>query len=130
MPFTRRFLCLLALALLAGCGGRPKVLTVEEPGQPRTADRVTMLLEAPDRPHRTIALIRSPTGGVLVSLEDLKQMVREAAAEVGADAVILSFSSTVSPEWSVASQNGAATVTTSASEQLRIIGRAIVYSDR
>lgn len=119
-----------ALVVLSACGGRVQTLTVDAPRQARAVEEVEMLLDLPDREYRTVALIRSPTGGILVNLEDLKQMVREAAAEYGADAVVLGFESSANPEGRVSAGNDRVVATLSSSDELRVFGRAIVYTDR
>ena len=128
MPRVRRLLPLAVLIVLGACG--PKVLHVDDQERPaRAPEQVQLLLDAPDRPYRTIALIRSREEDLFRSMEDLKRQVRAAAARVGADAVILSLSS----------QSGVETITTTdaegnlsvgvgSSDDLRVFGRAIIFT--
>jgi hypothetical protein len=115
----------LALVLLAGCA-RPDVLAVEQPGPTRSADTVELLLDAPGRPYRTVAVIRSAPRNLFRDMERLKQDVREAAAAMGADAVILSLSAQEGSSGTGLTAEGTP-VSVSSSGELRVVGRAIVY---
>ena len=128
MPRARRLLPLLALLVLGACG--PKVLHVDDHDRPaRAPEQVQLLLDAPDRPYRTIALIRSREEDLFRNMEALKREVRAAAARVGADAVILSLSSQSGME-SVATTDaeGNLAVGVGSTDDLRVFGRAIIFT--
>jgi hypothetical protein len=86
----RGFRMLLLLPLLSGCA-RPSVLHVDHPAPARPAASLEVLLDMPERPFRTVAIIRSPHADLIRSVEKLKRQVIEKAAELGADAVVLSL---------------------------------------
>lgn len=119
---------LLAISALTACG-RQAVLAVEAPGPARSAEAVELLLDAPDRPYRTVALIRSTERSLLNDLEQLKREVREAAAGLGADAVILGFSGSETSGGTGLDTHGNVVIGHD-SDSLRVVGRAIVYTDR
>lgn len=127
MPGVRRLLPLAALVLIA-CG--PKVLHVDNQNRAaREPGQVQLLLDAPDRPYRTIALIRSRHEDLFRDMEDLKREVREAAARVGADAVILSLSSHSGAETiTTTDSDGNVAIGVASGDDLRVFGRAIVFT--
>ena len=82
----------LLVPLLAGCVGKPAVLSVDDPAPARSPDSVELLLEAPDRPFRMVGIIRSAHfNPPLAPMEKLKEQVRREAAALGADAVIVTL---------------------------------------
>lgn len=127
MPGVRRLLPLAALVLIA-CG--PRVLHVDDQNRPaRDPGQVQLLLDAPDRPYRTIALIRSRQEDLFRDMEDLKREVRDAAAKVGADAVILSLSSESGTETiTTTDSDGNVAVGVASGDDLRVFGRAIIFT--
>jgi hypothetical protein len=118
----------LALLLLVGCA-RPDVLAVEQPRPSRSSDSVELLLDAPDRPFRTVAVIRSAPRNLFRDMDRLKRDVRAAAAGMGADAVILSLATQDGSSATGVTTDGNPVVVSSSGE-LRVVGRAIVYSER
>jgi len=120
-------LVLVALFGTVACAGAD-VLTVEQPRPARSAEAVELLLEAPDRAFQTVAVIRSSNRNLFRSLESLKREVQEAAARVGADAVILSLASQEGADGVGMTAEGQP-VYVGGSSELRIVGRAIVFTD-
>ena len=120
---------LLFLLAFAGCVG-PAVLQVDEPGPARSPEAVEVLLDSPDRPFRTVAVIRSTRRNVFRDIEDLKEQVREEAAAVGADAVILSLASEAGTEPSSGvTSDGEVVITGGKGGDTYVAGRAIVFVD-
>jgi hypothetical protein len=125
---ARAPLATLVLLVVAGCA--PEILHVDDqaPRPHRDPAAVRLLLDAPEDPYRTIAIIRSRKQNVFRSMERLKAEVRAEAARLGADAVILGLA---------AASDGGGTGTTpdgsivyvAGSSELRVIGRAIVFTD-
>ena len=117
----------LLLLLLAGCA-RPDVLTLGEPspGAQRSPESVQLLLDAPTQPYRTIALIRSTRASLFKKVDALRNEVREEAARMGADAVILGLTEPGDTEGSGVASDGSV-VFVSGSGRVRVIGRAIVF---
>jgi hypothetical protein len=118
---------ILALALLVGCAG-PQVLHVDDvtPRGERSIDAVRLLLDAPDEPFRTIAIIESRPRTIFRSLESLKAEIRAEAARLGADALILGLSSSGDPGGTGVTSDGNVVVV-GGSREVRVIGRAIVF---
>lgn len=118
---------ILTLALLIGCAS-PQVLHVDEvaPRGERSVDAVRLLLDAPDEPYRTIAIIQSRPRTLFRSLESLKAEIRAEAARLGADALILGLSASGDPGGTGVTSDGTA-VFVSGSREVRVIGRAIVF---
>lgn len=115
--------------LLAGCS-HPAVLRVDDPAPARSPDSVEILLDAPDRPYRTVALIQSTRRNLFRDVEELKAQVREKAAEVGADAVILSLSQDPGTEERTGVTTGGEVVFVgSGGGDTKVVGRAIVFTD-
>ena len=123
----RRSLPLAAVLVFSACG--PKVLHVDDLARPaRTPAEVQLLLDVPDRPYRTVALIRSGEVNLFSSMEARKQQVREEAAALGADAVILSLMSHTGTETVTSTDSeGQVSVGTATSDDVRIFGRAIIF---
>lgn len=126
---TRSVFPVVLITLAAGCASRPDVLAMEEPRPARDAQAVALLLDVPDRPFETVAIIRSSHRNFLRDVDDLKAEVRRAAAEVGADAVILSLSSQEGSGGTGLTSDGQVVVVGGDSGSLRVVGRAIVYTD-
>lgn len=123
-----RSLPLLALMVLVACG--PKVLHVDDrPRSTRAPDQVQLFIDAPDRPYRTIGLIRSEGVSLFNDVEARKRQVRAAAARLGADAVILGFQShTASGSVVTTDSDGDISFGVMSSDKVHIFGRAIVFS--
>lgn len=121
------FLVLIPV-LLIGCA-RPQILHVDEvaPRGPRSPESVRLLLDAPDEPYRTIAVIRSRPQTLFRSLESLKEEVRTVAAQLGADAVLLGLTAAESSGGTGMAADGSV-VYISGSEDLRVVGRAIIFT--
>ena len=118
----------LALAVLTACG--PRVLHVDDgPRPPRAPEQVQLFLDVPDRPYRTIGLIRSNEVGLFTDMEDRKRQVQAAAARIGADAVILGLMSDTGSETVVTTNSeGEVAVGVGSSDSVRVYGRAIVFT--
>ena len=127
IPVLRRVLPIGAVAVLVACG--PKVLHVDDQSRPtRSPEQVQLFLDAPDRPYRTIALIRSDEANLFRSMDALKRQVQEAAARLGADAVILSLVSGTGTETiTTTDSDGDVSVGVASSDEVRVYGRAIVF---
>lgn len=120
---------LLLLPLLAGCAG-PSVLHVDQPAPERSPSAVEVLLDAPERPYRTVAVIRSPNENLFRDVDDLKRQVVAKAAELGADAVVLSFSDgSGSGDGTAITSSGEVVFVGGGGSTLRVVGRAIRYTD-
>lgn len=120
----------LVLLAVAACSARPDVLAVEGPRPARAPADVALLLDPPERPFRTLALIRSSNRNFFNDVDALKEDVRQAAAELGADAVILSLSShDGGGDATAVGTDGSVVVVGGSSNELRVVGRAIVYTD-
>jgi hypothetical protein len=132
LPFPSRSLAapLFALLVLAGCAGAD-VLHVDDPA-PRPArdpGAVLLLLDPPDDPYRTIAVIRSAPQSPLRRIDALKRDVQARAARLGADAVILGLTQS-GDGGGVGTAPDGTPVFVSGSSELRIIGRAIVFDSQ
>ena len=125
---SRGFPLLLLLPILAGCA-RPAVLQVEDPAPARPVDSVEVLLDVPERPFRTVALIRSPHQNAYRGIDALKRQVLQEAAELGADAVVLSFwGGTGSGDLTGITSSGEVVFVGGGSSETRLLGRAIQYT--
>lgn len=128
MTPARSALFLSMVLVITGCG-RADVLAVESPRPARAPEAVALLLDVPDRPYRTLALIRSPSRNLFRGMDRLTEEVRAVAAELGADAVILSLSSHEAADATVVGSDGQVVIA-GGSDSLRVVGRAIVYTDQ
>lgn len=129
MSYSRARLSVLMVLAVAGCASRPDVLTLDAPRPAVAPEAVALLLDQPDRSFETLALIRSSHRNLFNDVEDLKAEVRRAAAELGADAVILSLSSHEAGGGTGVTAEGQVVLMGGSSDSLRVIGRAIVYTD-
>lgn len=126
---SSRSLPFLTLIVLTACG--PKVLHVDDqPRATRAPDQVQLFIDAPDRPYRTIGLIRSEGVNLFNDVEDRKRQVRAAAARLGADAVILGFQShTASGSVVTTDSEGDISFGVMSSDKVHVFGRAIVFTN-
>lgn len=116
-------------ALVSGCA-RPAVLQTETPAPARPVSSVEVLLDVPERPFRTVALIRSPHENLFRDVDTLKRQVVEKAAELGADAVILSFSGVEGgANGTGITSSGEIVFVGGGSSAIHVSGRAIRYTD-
>jgi hypothetical protein len=83
---------------------------------------VEVLIEAPEQPYTTIAVVEASTGAVFKGFEDLRKKVIAEAARLGGDAVILGEEG----KQSGVLFTGTAQINT---EEKKLSGRVIVYSD-
>jgi hypothetical protein len=122
-------LAILFLLLVAGCGV-PEILHVDDlaPRPERDPAAVRLFLDAPEDPYRTIAIIRSREPNIFRSVEKLKAEVRAEAARLGADAVILGLAA-ASDGGGIGTTPEGSIVYVAGSSELRVIGRAIVFTD-
>jgi hypothetical protein len=127
-PRSTAAVLVLCSMLLVACG-RPQVLHVDDvaPRSERSPESVRLLLDPPLEPYLTIAVIRSSRQTPFRSMESLKAEVRAAAARLGADAVILGLSSAESSGGTGVAADGSV-VFVSGSDELRVVGRAIVFT--
>jgi hypothetical protein len=95
---------------------------------PRAPADVDVLLDPPEAPYRTVALIRSRDRSLGRNLNALMAEVRAEAARLGADAVIVSLSDSGESGGTAISTDGKV-VFVSGSRELRVIGRAIIFAD-
>lgn len=124
---TSALLVLVPLVLVA-CA-RPQVLHVDDmaPRPERSPESIRLLLDLPQEPYRTIAVIRSSRKNPFRSMEALKAEVRAAAARVGADAVVMGLSTAEGSGGTGVATDGSV-VFVSGSDELRVVGRAIVFT--
>jgi len=82
---------LFVLALIAAaCSASADVMRLDDIVRPpRNPELVRLLLERPDTPYVSIALIEVSDEGWGMSLESLREKLVEEAAKIGGDAVIL-----------------------------------------
>ncbi len=115
---ARRWALLLVTLSVAACGPRSDVLRVDLTPRPaQSPDAVVLLLDEPDRPYDSIALIEVANGWGS-SLADLgRRMVRE-AARLGGDAVLITQR--------LASSEGRV-VHVGDKEDSRLVGKVIVF---
>jgi hypothetical protein len=85
--------------LLAGCTYGSKVALNGEHYDPVPVDHVAVLMQPPDRPYKVIGMVTSK-GAHLASDEAVYNKLKSAAADLGADAIIIQ-SEKQEPRWYV-----------------------------
>ena len=107
----------LVSSLLFGCSSTDIVIYDSDNRPAKAASEVEVLLENPVRPFKTIARIQFGPDAFVSDYQSQTDYVVKQAAELGADAVILSYDS------EVVGYEG------TTSESKVTIGQAIIYED-
>ena len=123
-----RTLCFTLVGLLLTACSTTDVVIFDPSARPsKVASEVEILLEKPDRPHSVIARIQFGPDAFVSDYQSQTNEVVKRAAELGADAVIVSYDSEVQGYTGGSASTG---VYGGASESKVTIVLAIVYSKR
>lgn len=112
--------------LVIGCSTTDVVVYDRTVRSPKVESEVEVLLEPPDRPHSVIARIQFGPDAFVDDYQSQTNQVVRGAAELGADAVIISYDSEVV---GYTSGNATTGVYGSTSESKVTVGLAIVYNE-
>ena len=114
----------LVSTILVGCSSTD-IVTLDSTTRPPTAiTEVEVLLEKPERPYKVIARIQFGPAALTNNYQSQTNQVIKRAAELGADAVIVSYSSQVA---GYTGGNATTGVYGGTSERKFTVGHAIIY---
>ena len=97
--FFSPIITLLTLLFLFACSTIEEKHYSKEAYPATSPSQVEVLTEIPDRPHVEIGEIKGIGSVVYQSAGDVKEDIREAAAKMGADAIILKGNTKVDYDW-------------------------------
>ena len=121
-----KLLKLLLLITLAGCSSTDVVI-FDSTSRPSTVESdVEILLEKPDRPYQVIARIQFGPDAFVADYQSQTNEVIKSAAELGADAVIVSYDSEVT---GYTGGNATTGVYGGTTESKVTVGQAIIYEN-
>ena len=124
MRFYFSFLCMLCALALSSCVTTDTVRfdSIERPS--KSSQNVAILTKEPDAPFSKIARLQVGPDAFIADYESQTKVIVDNAAELGADAVIMTFSSRTS---GFLSGNEATGIFGDIGESKFTVGEAIVY---
>jgi hypothetical protein len=115
---------LLVISLLIGCSTTDIVIIDSTTRTPTAVNEVEVLLEKPERTHKIIARIQFGPDALVSNYQAQTNEVIKRAAELGADAVIVSYDSEVT---GYTGGNATTGVYGGTTESKFTVGQAIIY---